>query len=264
MKTAAIITPSKIWDNERTNYASAAMQSMRQADIRLPHYVVDDSPPKNKDAAKRIYKDAKFVDGGGADMTNALLMAARMARNDGIKLIFIHLDDQFYIPYCQRLMTWAIDAMTKENDLKIVPLSGFPLLNSDCTKESGNRTHLSIGNKVSFEHVSLNPIRYDEYTLWISPLEKEMILRRFWPLILWFTFYDIDFLTDALVRFQTQTPASNTLGKAELFYKEPKNWNLLTKQGGKIGYINMQFGGFEMQRNKNFMELLNLPNESVR
>jgi hypothetical protein len=117
-------------------------------------------------------------------------------------------------------------------------------------------------NKVSFSNVDLSPIKRNDYTLWSSPYKSNMI-DGFWPIVLWSTVYRIDFLENLLN--YSGMKRSTALGHVELFYKDKKNWNSFIKIfPGEIGYINMQFCGIEMQRNLNWKELINYPNNEVR
>jgi hypothetical protein len=54
------------------------------------------------------------------------------------------------------------------------------------------------------------------------------------------------------------------LGSVEAAFQKPKIWQaFIKKYPGELGYINMQFGGLEMHRNKNWHTLINYPNNPV-
>ena len=280
MKKAAIITPSWIWNAERAGYAVTSMASMLNAAwIGLDHYVIDDSKIEEKEAkdgrgiakkaAESIYRDCKMLDGDDEGMLDATISAARWARSEGAELVFLHLDDTFYVHPCRQLMKWAIEAMSKDDNLKVIHLSNFPLLDKTSSKELGNLTYLEVGkDEVRFDTTVLKPTRYDDFTLWSSPFEEGMV-SRFWPLACWFAFYEADFFIDLMERFADSPPDSvpsvhaGTLAGVEVFYRDPTNWMEVVERGGSLGHINMQFGGLEMHRNKNFMELVGFPNRAV-
>ena len=68
---------------------------------------------------------------------------------------------------------------------------------------------------------------------------------------------------------ELRTPLNAILGMSEILRMNiygtlnEKQLNALNHIEGKLGYINMQFGGLEMQRNTNWQTLINLPNQPV-
>ena len=56
------------------------------------------------------------------------------------------------------------------------------------------------------------------------------------------------------------------LAHVELYFKNGVGFQSLIEAppDGSFGYINMQFGGIEMHRNKNWEMLLSMPNDPIR
>ena len=85
------------------------------------------------------------------------------------------------------------------------------------------------------------------------------------PITLWCVLYPADFLQKLLGNDNTSN--FKNLVNVELYYRDKENWvkSLENKDiKGKVGYINMQFAGLEMQNNPNWQTLINYPNTPVR
>jgi len=286
MMRLCIVTPSYISSHERSKFAVRSLESLRAAtDQPYDHVVVDDWPrlslpiPGNRsvklpipdpfwiDAATTVYDEphTDTVRRVRGDSVSATLRGVREARKRGSDLVFLHLDDNIYVPQMGRLLEYARDAFTNDNTLQHVQLSGAPMLSDDCTPEEGNRSLIEIdddGNAVVFDDITFRPDRADEYTLWSAPFGESMLSERFWPVVGWSSVFRIDFLEWLLTR-EGVTDLPN-LGQWEVYYRRSENWERVMDYGGRLGYINMQFGGLEMHHNQNWRELLSYPNEPVR
>jgi len=275
----AVVTPSYIGSRRRLEFARASLASLRDAlGADVPHVVVDDRPripfrPLSWLPNLRALKFGRSVYAGpgvtlvrrwGRGSRGALLRAVREARARGAEIVFIHLDDNVYIPRLRVLLEHTCDAFARVPELAEVRLSGYPILCGDCDAKRGNRTLLRISSdEVAFDRVRLRPDRQEVYTLWWSTLEDEMVEGKYWPFALWSSAYRADFLERLLDAPEVR--GMRAMGEVELFYKDGANWRrALQAFGGRIGYINMQFCGIEMQRNRNWRELTALPNTEVR
>lgn len=270
MKTY-IITPSKtnkssddVLDYQRIAFATASMASLRECMNIFPHLVVDDSPDESY--TQNIYQHCDIIRGNNSGMLDATLKAAKIAKNRGAEVVFLHLDDMYYVKQAKDLALYATDAMSLDSELKVVHLSGFPLLDGKCLPEKGNKTYLKIKEEsLAFDLVELRGKKKKKYTLWWSFFEPNMINGSYWPLALWFAFYRVDFLISLIERLVIIDPKATTLSAAESFYRRKENWGkVVSESPGKLGYINMQFGGLEMHRNVNFLNLVSMPNVEVR
>ena len=87
----------------------------------------------------------------------------------------------------------------------------------------------------------------------------------YWPIALWTTIYRAEFLLELLMN-----PAigdTKHLSGVERYYVAPGNFGKELSSGlihGKLGYVNMQFAGLEMQHNENWRRLIEYPNSEVR
>lgn len=272
----AIITPSYINSQKRFLLAKKSLESLENA-IGTPyeHIVVDDMPRSSilipsrirtslpvlkwHEKSKEIYNgpNVTLIRRLASGSTSALLHALREARKKGSELVFIHLDDHVYVSIVKILVHYARDAFNRDEKLSIVRLSGYPLIYD-------NYVPLIVeNNRMSFDKVILQPHRMENYTLWWAYFREDTIDGSYWPIALWFCIYRVQFLEKILSNLAVQNVKH--LGHVELFYKNRANWGeFVNRLDAKFGYINMQFGGFEMHRNKNWQELIQLPNEPIR
>jgi hypothetical protein len=275
----ALITPSYIGSSERIGFASRSLKSLTDAiDGHYPLIVVDDVP-RGKGRVKRfipqwrylihayrIYRapHIRLIRQFGRSSRAATLRAVQVARQQGCDLVFLHLDDNVYLPYMDTLLRHTIHAFQQDAELSCVHLTGYPILSKACTPEQGNLTGIRVEqDRVTFDSVSLQPTRYEDYTLWWSYLHPDMVDGGYWPFTMWFIVYRADLL-EQLLTFDKVTHIRG-LNEVELYYKDKTNWQqALAHFSGKVGYVNMQFGGLEMQRNKNWDDLIYLPNQAVR
>jgi hypothetical protein len=279
--TAALITPSYIDSAERASYAEKSLSLLREAvDGEYRHVVVDDYPRidlparlwvpdlANRDWAPEIYEgdNIHLVRQWGNSSTQATRRAVRIAEEQGADLVFLHLDDNVYIPIFRELFEKAIDAFRRRPTLKMVRLTGVPILSDACTVDDGNRTELDIGDDVvRFENLELRPQRYDDYTLWTSPFHEALVQGRYYPIPMWFTLFRASFLRHLFELCDEAGAQVNALADVETFFKDEDHWeNVVDELNGEIGYINMQFGGLEMHWNTNWKELVERPNVPVR
>jgi hypothetical protein len=271
----AIITPSYINSRTRFLFAKKSMESLESIlNNRYHHIVVDDKPKStivfpNKlhpwlpglkwhKKSNEIYDKPnvsiieRFVSGSAS----AVLRSVREAINKGKSFGFIHLDDHVYIPTLKSLIDHASKEFDYDSSLMMVRFSGYPLIHNDFVPLTYENDQILI------DSVVLRPQRRKDYTLWWSFFNENSVDGGYWPIALWFCLYRLDFLEELLSYAPVQR--IRNLGHVELFYKDKDNWRQFLKRvEGKFGYINMQFGGFEMHRNKNWQELLQLPNEAV-
>jgi hypothetical protein len=279
MKTF-IITPSCINSKQRNEFAQKSFSCIY--DIlgeEYPFIVVDDIPRFSKSIFKHIpnpiyfYKSQEIYNKPNVHLVRqygkgsrlATLRAVKIAKEMGADLVFIHLDDNIYIPIFKKLMHYANDAFKQDKDLMAIKLTDDPILSKFCDSEHGNLTQLSIQNsKLNFDHVVLHPTRFSDYTLWWSYYDEAMIKGKYWPISLWSAIYRVDFLEKLLDIKELKK--SKNLVDAEIYYRNPENWARSLKRNieGKLGYINMQFCGIEMQNNIDWKALIQYPNSLVR
>lgn len=282
MLNTYIITPSYINSNKRFKFAQQSLSSLQSAlGDQYPMIVVDDIPkinnwlfknminPKHLFKAYKIYgksKDIHLVRQLGRGSRLATLQAIHLAKSRGADLVFIHLDDNIYLPIIKKLMSYATDAFEQDQDLVEVRLTGYPILSSQCNSKRGNLTQIKIEcNQVKFDSVILISSDYHDYTLWWSYYHENMVDEDYWPIALWSTLYRVSFLEKLLTH--PKLLKEKHLVNAEIFYKQKSNFIREVKKGnlmGKIGYINMQFCGLEMHQNCDWKNLIHYPNIPVR
>ncbi|MBN1867363.1 glycosyltransferase family 2 protein [Candidatus Sumerlaeota bacterium] len=277
--TLFIVTPSYIDSPARAAFARKSIESLREAiGPDYEHIVVDDYPrprgffskwridPEFRDEAERIYDRPRttLIRRRGGGSASAVLRALREARARGARYVFIHLDDNVYVPILGRLVDRAIRAFERDADLVKVRVAGYPILWGECTPELGNQTCLSIQkDSVSFDRIVLQPTRYEDFTLWWADLSEDMKGDRSYPIVLWSAIYRVDFLERVLT--YRRALARGTLADVERYFMKSRNWRLALREfSGKLGYINMQFGGIEMQHNANWEKMVRFPNRPVR
>ena len=268
----AVVTPSYIDSKERFEFAEKSLDSLQDAIGTIyPNIVVDDTPrgfwprrlikPANPwvQKAKELYsgKNITFIQRFGSGSASAILLAIREARNQGCSLAFIHLDDHVYIPIFRDLVSNALSAFDKDEELSMIRMSGYPIIHE-------NYEPLVVrDNKINFDSIELNRQDNDSYTLWWTFFQHQSIEQNYWPIALWFCIYRIDFL-EKLLTFD-QVPGLKNLCHVEKYYKNKDNWEkFLQSVSGKFGYTNMQFGGLEMHRTEDWEELIKLPNTAIR
>ncbi len=272
-----IVTPSYINTEERYELAKNSFDSLQKIiGTKYQHYVVDDIPrrkgilrsfPNKKFLSKAIdiynKPNIKLIRRFGSGSASATVQAVQEARKDGAELIFLHLDDNVYLPILDKLIRYSIHAFENDDDLMRVGLTGYPIMYSKNPLEIGNRTLLKITpEQISFETITLKPTRFKDYTLWSSYFHENMVDEFYYPIPLWTTIYRASFLEE-LLTFDTLSKAG-TLADVEVFYKNKVTWKkALTHFKGKLGYINMQFTGTEMQREKNWQDIFKMANEPI-
>jgi len=269
--TLAVVTPSYINGPQRAGWARKSLGSLGEAiGEDYLHIVVHDVSdiPKWNATARAIYDrpNLTFVQQpqplGGVP---ALLQAVREARRQGAESVFIHLDDNIYIPLFGILLKHAYHAFRHDKELMEVIFTGYPILHRRySTPQLGNRSCIAVSeDQVSFGSLSLTPTRYQDYTLWWSWFHANMVDGAFWAIFMWQALYRAEFL-ERLLTFEPVQRITR-LGNIESHYKNKRRWQqALQHFSGKLGYINMQFGGLEMHRHGNWQEMVALPNTEVR
>lgn len=262
MKVTAII-PSKIDSHQRWEWSKSSMLTMRSSGFFAEldeAVVVDDSLYAYKEHSKDVYQGCKFIDGKGQGMTWATIEALDASSND---YCFIHLDDMVYWERAKDLLSKAKIALNA-NSIGIIHFSNYPLIDEGTTLK-GNTNYLQIESEfIKFDGGLFKPQRYENFTLWTSPLKTNMIDGPYWPAAMWFAIYKKDILRKMLT--SAYAAGKNVLGGVETFYRDHKNWDTLCfeHEDNPIGYINMQFGGFEFHRNARWKEIVASPNIEVR
>ena len=275
----AIIIPSKIDSKRRYNFAQTSFQSLTEnlESKNISHIVAHDNPdfspfiPKSlhslfeslkwNDKAKDLYNatDTNWIEGDGKGSAAALLLAVEIALSKGKTYGFIHLDDHVYCEPFGKLITTGLDAMERNINLLWTRFSGYPLIHDGRVPISFDDT-----NQITFDSVKLSPIRYTDYTLWESQIIPCVNDGKYWPVALWFCIYRLTVLKKVL-EFAIAADKKH-LGHVEEFFKKEKGFDKLINEypKGSFGYINMQFGGFEMHRNNNWQELIKMDNREIR
>lgn len=275
----AILAPSLIANEERYNFATDSIASLRHhiADKHITQVIVHDHPKLDRfvpqsmkglfsqlrwdSKAKGIYDSADliWVEGDGQGSASAMLKAVNVALSRGKTYGFIHLDDQVYAEDFGQLLSYGLQAMEDQPNLLWTRFSGYPVIFDKKLTITPD-----VNGQVVFDHVRLYAIRKPEYTLWASPLNDEVNQGNYWPIAMWFSIYRLPFLK-TLLEWAINTNTKH-LAHVELFYKSGGGFRMLMDAypQGTFGYINMQYGGIEMHRNLNWRTLLSMSNEPVR
>ncbi len=266
--TLSVVTPSYINNQQRADWARDSLASLRETigDGYL-HVVVLDKSLEWNIIAQAIYNQPNVMlmqRPKPLGNTSALLKAVKESRKLGADLCFVHMDDNIYVPEFGPLLRYAQDAFSNDRELQEVLFVGYPILIKRHSKPLlGNRTGLTIEeNQVSFDTIQLHPTRCTDYTLWWSYFHDRMVDGRFWAVVMWMALYRAEFLESVL----TLAPTGRTLGQVESYYRNRSNWERLSHRfPGKLGYINMQFGGLEMHHHsQEWCEMIRFPNTPVR
>lgn len=265
----AIVTPSYINNPQRAEWAKKSLASLGEAVGRdyLHVVVLDKSNTPEWDAiAQAIYiqPNIRLVQPpehlGGA---RALLRAIRESRKQGADLCLIHLDDCVYVPELGQLLLYSQDAFERDEELMQIRLAGYPILTRYCTAEKGNLAQVEVRkDEILFDGIHLKPSRTQSYTLWLTRFQDRVIESRCWPICLWQAVYRAEYLEEVLS--QAIEHGREVLGRVEVYWRYRANWPK-SWLSMKLGFINMQFGGFEMHRNADcWGELIRFPNIAVR
>ncbi|MGV8059927.1 MAG: hypothetical protein AB2L12_18190 [Smithellaceae bacterium] len=272
------LTPSAIRSVERYTLAKKANESLwAHIDYNLAqHIIVHDHPKWGKfvpeilgkkvrtlywdKRAESIYtgkKEIIWIKGSGQGSATALLRCVEMAIAKGKYYGFIHLDDHIYCDPFSALLNAGFMAMEDNENLLWTRFSGYPLIY--------NKKSMLIkrNDKVIFDKVSLSPLRTPLYTLWQSPINNAVNYGRYWPIAMWFCIFRLEFLK-TILKWAIGNKAMN-LGNVEAFFKEKGGFDLVVNSFSEFffGYINMQFGGFEMHRNTNWQQLISAENNPI-
>jgi hypothetical protein len=275
----AVLTPSRITTAQRYGFARASMDSLlkRLDGAPVSVVVVHDSPgwknivPKplrclNRQLrwdgrAKEIYAGpaVTWVDGEGRGSAAALLLAVKVALAEGKRYGFIHLDDHVYGDHFRDVLTSGLRAMEDRPNLLWTRFSGYPVM-----YESKVPLVPNSNNQIVFDGVTLSPLRHEDFTVWSSALTKEVNSGRYWPIAMWFCIYRLSVL--GMLLDWAVAEGTKHLAHVELYFKNGVGFQRLldASPDGSFGYINMQFGGIEMHRNKNWEMLLSMPNDPIR
>jgi hypothetical protein len=280
----AIVTPSMIGSAQRAAFARASLAELQKYQgIAFAHIVVDD-PPKHRGrlfgvvpamltmriasfalrgAANDIYAstpNVRLIQGGGGNSIDAVRRALGEVRALGSGYVFIHLDDNAYVPILASLLRHCIAAMDALPDLDLVRLSAYPIISGRNDRVRGNMALCErVEDTVRFDSVILRPVRLEGFTVWKAAWDASTADGHFWPIMLWNAVYRVGFLEDILARAAAQR--LRNLGEVEAWYKS--NWRQIQPVQGSFGFINMQFAGLERERNANWQELVSLPNRAV-
>jgi hypothetical protein len=275
----AILTVSHIDSRRRLASAQAALASLRDC-LKAEHdiFAVDDLPRWGKGFLKSRLPDPQLFTLGRTlyDQQNvhlrrryhrgsrtALVEALTMAEKAGYNHVFIHLDDNVYLPALGVLLQGAEDALSKDKKLKIVKLVGYPLLTHQSDPFLGNRTFINQkADRLHFDQYQFSPRRETDYTLWHAKLNPEMYCGPFWPIGLWSAVYDTTYLKKILLA--KYAAGCFHLAEVEKVYRDRQSWQeFISQNPGSIGFINMQFCGFETEKNENWPTLIQSPNEPI-
>ena len=284
------VTPSYIDCEKRLQYASASVRSLIEAfGSRYEHIIINDvprtinhckaamtnSPAGIYQAPSQVYckNNMLLINRFGRGSASATLQAVILARKRGADLVFIHLDDNVYIPILNELIEYSIDAFARDYELMQIRMSGYPIIWKGNSRELGNTSQLEIhSDSIRFDNILLTPTRRRLYSAWTSDLSAIPAHGSFHPIILWSAVYRADFL-ESLLKFSWGL-SPKSLGHIESYYKKRDGWyrtlggipwcRQCPRLSGKLGFINMQFGGLEMHRDKNWEELIQMSNTAIR
>lgn len=273
-----ILTPARVVSSERYEISAISLESLyaQISAFKLKHFIVQDNPdwgrlvPKRftrlfsalswSGRAKRLYEEynAVWMKGMGKGSAHAMLLAVEAAIKSGKSYGFIHLDDHVYCEPFAELMKSGLHAMSLDDNLIWTRFSGYPIMfDGRVPFESGDK------ERILFDQVVLSPQRKLDYTLWHAPIDGNANCGRYWPIALWFCIYRLDALK-AFLEWALENNVKH-LAHAEEYFKERDGFERVINRypNGRFGYINMQFGGFEMHRNPRWRELIAGDNKAV-
>ena len=272
----AILTPSLVQSKQRYQFASDSYKSLRKAlgnDISM--FVLHHNPKRMKiipelfrkympslywdKKVENIYaeKNTYLTRNHGRGSASGLRESIINAMNKNKKYGFIHLDDHVYCNNFRKLFLMGIDALNDDENLLWVRFSGYPIMCNNCPD------YTRTGDQINFDTVTLNANRKPDYTIWHTKLDNKIIDGNYWPVAMWFTAYRLSFILK-LLDWACESSVLH-LAHVELYFREKHGFDRLREAypDGKFGYINMQYGGIEMHRNKNWESLLKTPNEPI-
>jgi hypothetical protein len=273
-----ILVPSKVASRSRFNFATRALASLCNALMQMPSVIViHDSvsrsswlpsflqryaPSARWDHAVEIayrHENVTFIRRQNkSGSASALREAVAHSMNAGFKFGFIHLDDHVYGEEFYALLKNGLVEMRGNPNLLCLRYSGYPLI---CNAAPALK--ISNDDSLHFDVVTLRPYRRSEYTLWSSELTSDLVRGNYWPIAMWFCVFPLHVLL--IILDDAIKAGCHHLAHVEVFYRDSNNFELLAKKfpNSSFGYINMQFGGIEMHRNKNWRTLLQLPNQPL-
>lgn len=217
------------------------------------------SEPSSRRATQKIYSGCSLIEQkANRGSAGALLTTVQAAINRGFRYGYIHLDDHVYVPQLATLLEHAIDAFSSNPDLVWLRFSDYPLISGD------GSSFVTRDRVISFDRIALAPTPMQNYTLWLKPLAVTDVQGNYWPVAMWHAIYRLPLLQQ-LLQHATNEISAWHLCDVESYYKGQEGWDFAVQKacGMSYGYINMQFAGFEMHRNKNYRELLAMPNNPV-
>lgn len=278
LERLCILTPVRVTSAERYDLSAASLKSLHDqiAPLGVSHFVVQDGPAWGRALpgflassfpavawsarARRLYEEhnASCIEGLGKGSASALLVAVEAAIAAGKSFGFIHLDDHVYCTPFAELMQAGLEAMSGDEELIWTRFSGYPIM------YDGRTPFTPKEDRVAFDKVVLSPLRNPGYTLWQAPITSEANEGRYWPIALWFCIFRLEALRDFL-QWALEKNVKH-MAHVEEYFKEGEGFQRVMARYpfGKFGYVNMQFGGFEMHRNPNWQALISGDNEAVR
>jgi hypothetical protein len=256
---AAIITPVKIYNFKRFFLNKKSFESLelslRQNFLNI---IVLDYPSKlnfllyflSDLLHKRYIKKGYVVlNGNGKGSLSALKIGLHYCVSKNINKCFLNLDDHIFIKEFHFLSTCAIDSLNSNNDLVYVRLSGYPLIGQTSSKMVKSNIN------VCFDNINLLKKEFANYNLWYSYFDVDVFKdSKYWFIPLWFCYYKVDFLISLFNKIDDLDVKH--LGQAEDFIKNNASISLRFINKFSFGFINMQFGGFEMHRNRDYKKYL--------
>ena len=183
--------------------------------------------------SKKIYgshSNVTLIHRTGTGSKSATISALQEAMKRGLDLVFLHLDDNVYLPILSDLVKKSIYAFEHNPSLQEIKLTDWPILSYLSNPSKGNLSCISVeGDRVSFEQNTFMPVRYRDYTLWVSYYHEDMAIN-YWAISLWSAIYKTDFLYDLL----TNPALDNDLHlvDVEAYYANHANFKKETIPGG--------------------------------
>lgn len=275
----SIIGTSYIDAPQRLDWASRSLESLRESAPNVRSFISLEYPYREKrflpfkipnrklaDQAVKLYQNHEVY----WDWTRkrSSVEGLRVALERSIKeesiCAFIHLDDNVYVKDLGKLLQYAEHSLANHDDLMAVKLTGYPMLTKTTDTSLGNRCFIEEeGRCIRSGAIRWEPRDQTDYTLWVCDIEESYREKMFWPLGLWLAVYRSEFLLDLLeVACRREF---RHLWEIEKYLHSKENYrNLGMDRGSKVGVINLQFGGTEMEKKPNWKELLSSPNSPIR
>ena len=259
-----ILLPSYVDSFERLEFMLESLfQIESHLDKDVLKTVIFDSP-SSFSLKKRIFTRVSNIiykkngwcvqRGDDAGSLEAVLKALSISKS---RNIFMHLDDHCYNSKFSELLRIGDEYISEFSDVFSVRLSGRPLISDE------GHTYKIVNGEIVIDDLILMRSSYKGTYIYSTSLEDLIKKTSIWPVTLWFCIMNrrlLQFLLD-----NVSSGYRKSLATAENYFLSEDGVNFLLKNYGKkrVIFIDMQKGGFEMHRNPNWSELIEIENPTI-